>query len=55
MLSFPAATEALQSFIKYAKDEHNLEYYIIREGYRTMAQQTILNKEIQRQNRRAMV
>ncbi|MGI6738461.1 MAG: D-alanyl-D-alanine carboxypeptidase family protein [Christensenellales bacterium] len=46
---FPAATEALQSFIKYAKDEHNLEYYIIREGYRTMAQQTeYWNKEIQR-------
>ncbi|MDO5022747.1 MAG: D-alanyl-D-alanine carboxypeptidase family protein [Eubacteriales bacterium] len=45
---FPNATQALKNFVEYAKEEHNLEYYIVREGYRTMNQQTeYWNKEIQ--------
>ncbi|MGI6214295.1 MAG: M15 family metallopeptidase [Christensenellales bacterium] len=46
---FPNAIQAFKNFLDYAKEEHNLEYYIVRGGYRTMNQQTeYWNNEIQR-------
>ena len=45
---FPKAIDALQSFVNAAKDD-GLEYYIIRQGYRSMATQTdYWNKELAR-------